>query len=366
MANPKSKILPRILSIFVVIVLFYAIGEFSPLIGFDLSMFGTNVIGAGLGVITVGVVCIANRRPLGSIGLIFDLPRILRGIMVGGGMSVLPIALVYVGQMGVYAVFKTPSLAPGFVTPNSDGEFSMMKILLYAVGCGAMALMQELTFRGYVVRSMRPQYPFFDANIAQAALSVALPLVMIVKNFAVGNYSSRSGVKLIIFLVLTAVFYIVYTFVSSIKRGFVTRVTGDICPSFFGNFFFMFFGGSLFIQNSLINSYSSMIRLFIAEVVSMVAAYVYYQKQYVRNKKKKEEHDKMVAQRLEALHQEELSREADPNIENLTQKSVKEIMEMHNKRILESIGSHSQPVQPQSDDSIINLKEADFKENINP
>ena len=366
MANPKSKILPRILSTLVVVLLFYCIGEFAPLAGFDLSIFGTNVIGAGLGLITVVTVCIAKQRPLESIGVIFDLPRILRGLLVGGGMAVIPIVFVYAVQVGIYTIFKIPSLAPGFVTPNSDGDVSVIKLLLYAVGCGAMSLMQEITFRGYVVRSMRPQYPFIDANIAQAALSIALPLVAVAKNFASGSYSTRSGLNLATFIVCVTLFYIVYTFTASIKRGFVTRVTGDIWPSFFGNFFFMFFGGSLFIQKSEITSYSSMIRLMAAEIISITVAYVYYHRQYVRNQKRKEAHNKKVAQRLEALRQEELTREADPNVEDLSQKSVKEIMELHNKKIIESIGSHSKPVQPESDDSIIDLKEAEINENINP
>ncbi|MBQ8784252.1 MAG: hypothetical protein IJZ57_10840 [Clostridia bacterium] len=366
MANPKSKILPRILSTMVVVCMFYCIGEFAPMLGYDFSMFGVNIIGAGLGIIIVGVVCIANQRPLGSIGLIFELPRILRGILVGGSMAVLPIAFVFAVQVGLYSVFKIPSLAPSFVAPNFNGEASLIKLVLFAAGCGASSLMQELTFRGYVVRSMRPQYPFTDANIAQAGLSIALPLIAVAKNLICGGYAERSGVSLWIFLVIAVVFFAAYTFISSLKRGFVTRVTGDIWPSFFGNFFFQFLGGGLFVQSMILTSYSSMIRLFAAETISMTVAYIYYHRQYVRNKKRKEEHEKKLAQRLEAMRLEELSRGADPNVEDLSQKSVKEIMEQHNKRILDSIGAHSKPVQPQNDDSIVNLKEVEFNENVNP
>ncbi len=357
MANPKSKILPGIMSTFVVVLMFFCMDAFAPMLMGDLNLFGTNVIGAGLGIVTVGVVCFTKRRPLASIGLVFDPFRILRGLAVGGGMALLPLLAVFGVQTAIYAVTKMPSLAPDFVTPNSGGEMSIVKIGIFAAACGVSALMQELVFRGYVVRSMRPQYPFIDANIVQASLSVALPLVLVVRNFAYGHYLFLNGFKKIMFIVAVVLFYAVYTFFSSIKRGVVTRVSGDIWPSFVGNFLFMFVGGSLFVQNNIIVSYSSMVRLLAAELISLVIASIYYSRQYNRNKKRKEEHDKRVAEHMEKLRQEELNREADPNLEDLSQKSVKEIMEQHHQKIIESIGSHSHHHNPESDDSITNLDE---------
>ena len=338
--------------------MFFCVDAFAPMLMGDLGTFGANAVGAGLGIITVGVVCFANRRPLGSIGLIFDPLRMLRGFVVGGSMALLPLLAVFGAQIGIYAVTKMPSLAPGFVTPNSAGEMSVVKIGLFAAACGVCALMQELTFRGYVVRSMRPQYPFRDANLVQAALNVALPLVLVARNLVMGHYSFLSGFKKIVFIVAVVLFYVIYTFFSSLKRGIVARVSGDIWPSFIGNFLFMFVGGSLFIHNSIIVSYSSMLRLLAAELISLVIASVYYSKQYSRNKKRREEHDKRMAERMEKLRQEELNREADPNVEDLTQKSVKEIMAQHQQKIIQSIGSHSRHITHEGDDSIASLDEA--------
>lgn len=358
MANPKSRILPGIMSTFVIVLLFHCVDAFAPMLMGDLGMFGTNAIGAGLGIVNVGAVCLSNHRPLGSIGVIFDPLRILRGFVVGGSIALLPLLAVFGVQTGIYALTGIQSLAPGFVTPNSNGEMSVVKIGLFAAACGVSAFMQELTFRGYVVRFMRPQYPFRDANLVQAALSVALPLVLVARNFVFGHYSFLSGFQKIIFLVAVALFYIVYTFFSSVKRGVVTRVSGDIWPSFIGNFLFMFVGGSLFVQTNIIASYSSMVRLLAAELISLVVASIYYSRQYKRNKKRREEHDRKVAERMEKLRQEELNREADPNIENLTQKSVKEIMEQHQQKIIESIGVHSHSIHAEEDDSITSLNEA--------
>lgn len=329
------------MSTFVLVLMFFCVDAFAPMLQGDLNQFGTNVIGAGLGLVAVGAVCLTNHRPLGSIGLIFDPLKILRGFAVGGSMALLPLLAVFLVQMGIYAVTKIPSLAPGFATPNANGEMSVVNIVIFAAACGVSALMQEITFRGYVVRSMRPQYPFRDANLLQAALSVSLPLVLVARNIVFGHYSFLSGFNKIIFIISVVLFYVVYTFFSSIKRGVVTRVSGDIWPSFIGNFLFMFVGGSLFVQNNIIVSYSSMLCLLAAELISLVIASVYYSGQYSRNKKRKEEHAKKVAEHKEQMRLEELNREADPNIEDLTQKSVKEIMEQHQQKIIASIGSHS-------------------------
>ena len=358
MANPKSKILPGVMSTFVIVLMFFCVDALAPMLQGDLGQFGTNVIGACLGIVTIGVVCLSNHRPLGSIGLIFDPLRMLRGFFVGGSMALLPIAVVFGVQMGIYAVTGMQSLMPGFVTPNSNGETTITNIVVFAAACAVSALMQELTFRGYVVRSMRPQYPFRDANLVQAALSVALPIVLVARNFVFGHYSFLSGVKKIIFVIAAVLFYIVYTFFSSIKRGVVARVSGDIWPSFMGNFLFMFVGGSLFVQSNIIMSYSSMIRLFAAEMLSLMIASVYYSKQYSRNKKRKEEHERRTTEHREKMRLEELNREPDPNVEDLTHKSVKEIMEQHQQKIIDSIGSHSRHTTPESDDSITSLDEA--------
>ena len=357
MANPKSKILPGIMSTFVVVIMFFCIDAFAPMLMGDLNLFGTNVIGAGLGIVTVGVMCFAKQRPLASIGLIFEPRRILRGLVVGGGMALLPLLAVFGVQTVIYAVTKMPSLAPDFVTPNADGEMSVVKIGIFAVACGVSALMQEMVFRGYIVRSMRPQYPFTDANVVQAMLSVTLPVVLIIRNLVYGHYSFIDGFKKIVFIVAVVLFYVAYTFFSSIKRGVVTRVSGDIWPSFVGNFLFMFVGGSLFVQNSIITSYSSMLKLLGAEAISLLVASIYYTRQYNHNKKRREEHDKRVAEHMEKLRQEELNREADPNIEGISQKSVKEIMQQHQQKIIESVGSHSHHHNPESDDSITSLDE---------
>lgn len=367
MANPKSKILPRILSTFVVVLLFYCIDAFAPQLGGDLSMFGTNAVGAGLGIITVVLVCVAKHRPLESVGVSLNFFDILKGAFVGGCMSVIPTALVFAGQLGVYGVFKTPSLAPGFVTPNSNGETTVMNVLIFAAACGIASLMQELCFRGYVIRSMRPQYPFYDANAVQSALSVALPLVLVARNFLYGYYSFLSGTKMILFLISIILFYVINDFAASFKRGLMARVSGNIWAGFFDNFFLMLLGGSLFIQNSFISTYSAMVRLLLVQVISAGMAFVYYRKQYLRNKKKREKQQMRLAEKREELRQQELNREEDPNLEDLSQKSVKEIMELHNQKIIDSIGSHMNQIQAENaDKNLLDLNEAEFDENVQP
>ncbi len=366
MSNPKSKILPSVFSTFAVVLILFCVDAFAPMLMGDLAKFGTNVIGAVLGIITVVVASFAKGRNLASFGLIFDPIRIIRGFAVGGSMAFAPLALLYGVKYVLYAIFKFDSFKPDFVLPNSPDGISLVSAGIFLAACIISAMMQELVFRGFVIRSMRPQYPFLDANIIQASLSVSLPLMLVIRNIVFGHYNHFNGMKKIIFIVAVILFYIVYTFFSSIKRGIVTRVSGDIWPSFFGNFAFMFFGGCLFIQGNMIKSFIPMLFLLVAEFISLIVARGYYKRQYVRNVKRKEEHDQRVAKRKEKLHQEELDHEEDPNVEGLSQRSVKEIMEQQQQKIFESVGAHSRPVQPENDDTIADLGEVKLKEDIKP
>ncbi len=358
MANPKSKILPSIFSTFAVIAVFYCVGSFSSLLGYDFSMFGANVIGAALGIVSVIVVCLSKNRPLISIGVNFDPLRILRGLVVGLCISMIPMAVVTAIRFGLYKVTGLTSLAIKFLPPNSDGSPSLMNIGLFAIGCCVSAVMQELCFRGYVIRSMRPKYPFFDANAVQAGLSVVLPLITIVKNIVMGSYSSRSGASLWIFIGATVLFFVAHTFCSSIKRGFIARVSGDIWSSFFDNFFVMFVNGSIFIQSDVMSSYFSMLSLLIAEGLSLLIAYKYYRKQYTRNAQRKEKRQNEIAKKIEERYLEELNREEDPDIESISTTSVKEIMEQHTRKIYESVGSHTRQIHSNENENIVSFDQA--------
>lgn len=365
MSNPTSKILPGIFATFTVVFVFWSVDAFAPMLMSDITRFGTNVIGAGLGLVTIVAACYSKHRPLASIGLVFDFRRILRGFVVGGSMATAPLVILFGLKCLVYAVFKFEAFRPDFISPNSPDGFSLVSLVVYGVACCVCALMQELAFRGFVIRSMRPQYPFMDANLVQSFLSVVLPLILVVRNLVFGHYNHLSGMKKFVFIISVFLFYIVYTFFSSIKRGIVTRVSGDIWPSFFGNLAFLFLGGCLFIQNNMIKSFPPMLFLLAAEFISLVVARKYYQKQYVQNKKRNEEHKRKVAELIEKQRLEELCREEDSNVEALSQKSVQEIMQQHNQRLIDSLGSHARPVQPESDDSILNLAEVKPNEKEN-
>lgn len=347
MANPKSKILPGVLSAFVVVALFHCVDAFAPMLQFDLNIFGTNILGAVAGIITVFLVCIAKKKSFVSIGLNLNVFNILSGLVSSLFTSAVPLMIVAAIRV---IVFKHKFI----VLPNSPEGFDFMNAVVFAGSCVATAFFGELFFRGFVIRSMRPVYPFFDANIVQTVLSNSLLLLLVVRNIVYGHYDFVGGISKVIFISISVLFLIVYDGVGSIKRGLMARVSGDIWPSFFDNFFFLFLGSIMLTQSAIIQSYSAMVCLLFAQFVSFAFALGYYYRQKNRNKKRKENH----LLELKKQREERLGKEVEnPDLEDITDKSVKEIMKEYNDQMVSSVGAHSKGHNPEKDENIADLNE---------
>lgn len=363
MANPKSKILPEIFAVFATVLLFQCVDAFYPALMGDISTFGTNVVGSALGIIIVLISCFAGGRGLFDIGLSLRPIHFLKGFLSGGILMLLPMAIVLGFQKVLHIFLKIEALEIFFVPPNSDGTPSVTNIAVFAVSCAVTAFMQELFFRGYIIRSMRPTYPFFDANVVQAAFSAVFPLVLVIRNLLYGYYDFKSGFDKTLFLIVIILFYIVYSFIASVKRGLLARVDGNIWPSVFDNFFSMFLGCSLFVGTNIITSYSAVIKLSAVQVISLLFTYIYYHKQYVKNKKRFE---KRHEENLRNLQQEFLQ-ENDPNLLDISQRSVKDIVSDYNKQMIDSIGIHGMKAeQSNQDDNLIDLNNVTLDDNVEP
>ncbi len=339
MSNPKSKILPSVSAVFTVVFLFYCIDIFYPSFMWDLKTFGTNIVGCLACLITALVMCVSKKKSIFEIGFSPMPGDFLKGIFSGLVLGVLPVILVSVGQWLLYSVTGAESLRLFFVPPNSEGSPTLMNVLMFALACAFSAFSQEILYRGYIVRSMRPVYPFEDANIVQASFSVAIPLLRIIRNLFSGYYDFSSVSRKIIFIIAVVLFYIVYTFVCSIKRGLLSRVQGNIWPSVFENFFSTFLCMSLFVGDGVLTSYASMVKLLAVEIISVLFTVFHYRKQYARNKKNREKiKERFLRQRDEFLKQEQL-REKDPALMDITEKSIQEIVDDYNKQLISNMGN---------------------------
>ncbi len=345
MANPKSKILPRIFSVFVIVLVFHCVDAFYPSFMGDISSFGTNVIGSVLGIATVFGFCIVEKRGTLSIALSLHPLDVLKGLLSGLIFMVLPLAVVLAGQVLLLFVIDTGSSGLSLVAPNGN-------IIIFAAACALTAFSRELFFRGYVIRSMRPIYPFFDANTVQAALSVSLPLMLIVRNFVYGHYTFDR----ILFIVAVVLFTVVNEFFGSIKRGLIARVDGNIWSSVFDNFFFMFLGYSLFVQTNIITTFAPLVRLLLAQGISFLIAVLHYKRQYERNKKQKEKAHEEMVRRHELVQQQEMEQQDDPNLEDISQRSVKDLVSDYNKQMIDSLGMHARYYH-EEDENITDLNE---------
>ncbi len=347
MSNPKSKILPSVLSTLVVVMLFHCVDAFAPMLQGDVNIFGANVIGAVAGIVTVFGVCIAKRRSIFSIGLNFNIYEILSGLLKS-----LIIAAVPVGTLAaIKAVVSSGNL---FALPNSPDEMSVVKAVTFAGACAVTAFSRELVFRGFVIRTMRPNYPFFDANILQASLSVLMPLFLIARNLLYGNYNFLQGFQKLNFVVFAAVVTLICEFVASIKRGLMARVTGNIWITVFENFIFMFFGGCLIIGEPVIKSYSTFIYLLIANLISLAIALVYYKNQKSRNQKRRERRQLEAEKRRAQNYENEID---NPDLQNISEKSVEEIMNEYNESRISAVGRHVKSTEPEKDENLMDFSE---------
>lgn len=350
MSNPKNKILPDISKVFVMVWLFHCVDAFYPALMGDVSSFGTNVIGNFLGLALVFAVCFLEKKGFYSLSLTLRPTHIFKGIFSGAVLMLIPIGIVF----GVQTLFD----GLRFALPNSPDYFSPMSAVMFAASCAVTAFMQELMFRGYIIRKMRPVYPFADANIVQSVLASVLPLMLVIRNILYGYYDSESAVKKYIFIAAALVFSVVLEFMSSVKRGLVTRVNGNIWASFFDNFFFKLFGGILIINANIITTYPTMIKLLAIQLISILIAHIHYKKQYNRNKIKSERIKSEILQKQKAFEQieEEKAREI---LEDISDRSVKEIIENYHNKTIANMGNR--PMRPDlsdaTDDNIVDISE---------
>ncbi len=348
MANPKSKILPQIFTVYLFVLVAHCadvllINE----LGGDSKIFGTNLYGHVVGIIIIFVACMVSKRDIRSYGLVLKPKRIAKGFVKGAIFSVIPIVIVALLFELIYLALDFEWAKISFIPPNinySGGIGIPKATAAYAFSIAISVFMKELVFRGYMLKYARPTYPFFDANIIQAFLCIPLPLVNHLKNFVFNTYGdARERMPL---MVAIAVFYIVTEFMMGIKWGLLARVSRDIWPMFFGHYIYNFFGYCLFFQTSKISNWETMVKLFMVEVISFIMVWFYYKK------KRDEKAKKMLEKKLASIERHERHEKGDDNYGKIKDRNEKHAE--HNDKMLESF-SHDDYKKKVDDFSDANL-----------
>ena len=256
----------------------------------DLSVLVTNLYGHVVGILCVFVACLIKRKDVRIFGLDFRYKKIFKGVYLGAFFSLVPILIVFVFQLGLYAVTQSESLKPNFMPPNiTITPYSVGKsFLIFGLALIVSTFLKEYFFRGYLLKSARPTYSFADANIIQSVLYMTLSVATVFRNIFYGKYGPLN--EWFSFFVILLIFYFINDIMCGIKLGLLTRVSGNIWAAFFCSYFYRFFAYSLFVSQTKITNVSSIIRLLAVEIISFAMVWIYYKKGMAEKERKKLEH----------------------------------------------------------------------------
>lgn len=288
MANPKSKVLPQIFNVYLFVLVAHCIDVFALKLKGDSTILGTNLYGHVIGIICIFVACLIKKKDVRAYGVDLRPKRIFKGLYRGAIFSLVPLAIVAGIFELIYMSLGFEWAKVQFIPPNlnySNGAGILKATLIYAITIAVSVFMKELFFRGYALRSARPVYQFFDANLIQAILYIPLPLVNHARNVLFNTYGN--AFDRLPFMIAIAVFYVVHEFMTGIKWGLLARVSGDIWLVFFDHYIYNFLAFSLLFSKSKITSWDTIVKLMLVQIISFIMVWIYYKKKMAEREKHK-------------------------------------------------------------------------------
>ncbi|MBQ7595953.1 MAG: hypothetical protein IJU45_04750, partial [Clostridia bacterium] len=104
MANPKSKVLPEIINVYLFIMFAHCVDVFVVNLMGDTKAFGTNFYGHAACLLIIFIACMIKKINGRSLGVVLKPKRILKGLYKGAIFSLVPIAIVAVICALIYMV----------------------------------------------------------------------------------------------------------------------------------------------------------------------------------------------------------------------------------------------------------------------
>lgn len=308
MANPKSKVLPQIFEIYLFVFIAHCFDVFYYNFMGDASILGTNLYGHVIGLLCIGVVCVFKKKDIRAYGAVLKPKRIFKGFYRGALFSIVPMAIVAGFFSLIYAAFDVSWAKVRFLPPNHypAGEIGIVSAtVIYALALILSVFMKEFFFRGYVIRTARSVYQFFDANCIQIILCIPFPLVIHFRNILVPFYNEQQFNPLLIITV--GLFWIAHEALTAFKWGLLARVSRDVWTTFFDHYLYRFFAFSIFVSQAKIANYSSMVKLLLVQLISLGMVWIYYKK------KRAEKEQKTLQQKMDRLERHQRRERGEEN-----------------------------------------------------
>lgn len=320
MANPKSKVLPKIVQVYLIVMIAYCVDVFFTSLRGDISVLGTNLFGYVGGLMCIGVVCVAKKKDIRAYGATLNPKKMFKSFYRGAFFALAPTAVVAGLFSLIYAAFGFEWAKVIFSTPNHNAakELGTFKgILVYAFALIFSVFMKEFFFRGYVIRTARSVYQFFDANIIQILLCIPLPLAIHARNVIYNLYNEE--LRRPSLLISVAVFWIIHEAIGALKWGLLARAGRDIWTSFFDHYFYEFVAYSLFYSQTKVTNYAIMVKLLLVQILSLILVYFFYKKKRAESEQKKLQYE---LEKIERRNRREAEAEQHPEIREINEKNA--------------------------------------------
>lgn len=301
MSNPKARMLPTAVSLFMVMFAVYCADIF--LFRTDAGVLGDTVFAALFGGMILYLHLKASGSSVKSIGISKKQIRISAGLLYGAFFSLIPLLLVSIAEGAYFVLTDIMSIdihleTPNMVHVNLEKRFTpSLAAIIYILTSFIGVFFKEVFFRGFLLRSFNKTSGFTKANITQAVLYMVfvLPLLIRMVSDWLGNGKYSFGMTAFV-----VVFCIAHELITGLKWGLITRISGTVYMAIVDHYLYAFLAVCLFVTDKHTVA-THLIRLAVIQFISFVLVAVYYSVGMKKIKTKKEqEKSKLEARQKEA------------------------------------------------------------------
>ena len=290
MSNPKGRTLPNAISMFFIMLAVYSIDVF--LFRSDLTVLGDAFFARFISFIILFLYLWVAKEPIETLGISKKNQKFVAGGLYGVIFSVVPLAIVTLGEYIYYAATDATALSLRFETPNmtyvrsEENLTPAVGVFIYILTCFFGNTFKEFFFRGFLLKKFNKVTEFSKANFMQAVMYMVFILPYLARNIPDQLSRGRLTPSLAVFMIA---FYIVHETLAGVKWGLMTRVSGSTYIATVDHFLYVFLSNSIFITNRYV-TWSFMLHMLAIQLVSFffVLIYYFYGMKKINEKKKRE------------------------------------------------------------------------------
>lgn len=277
MSDPKSKALPDLISMYLVMLVIYCLDAF--FLKSDLTVLGDNFYSRFICFAVLLMTVLFKREHLKSFGISSKKAKFKSALIFGTAFSAIPILLVSAVEYFVFKATDPENINISFTPPSlsyvqTEGYLTpFFCITVYILTSFFAACFKEMFFRGFLLHKLEKLTTFKGANLFQSLLYMTFIIPKLVRNFVMGYYSEEI-VRISAFVVA---FYIIHEILTGIKWGMLAKVSGATYIPIIDNFLYVFLANSIHIVSQS-TKWLFMIYMLAVQLISLAMVAFYCKK----------------------------------------------------------------------------------------